>query len=316
MTRPIADPAHASARTRRRQRSSLSLLRIALVIALIAACAFAVPAVVGAVRGAGPRGPGPGNVQGQVAIAGLESGACMSFSPTSGDASKTIFVDAGHGGLDPGVVGEVGGQTVQEKDAALAVATRLAGMLEADGYRVVLSRTKDSSVMKLTPSDSVTGALKATALERDLVTRAACANASGASALLSIHFNAFGDPSVGGTETFYDGARSFASESKRLATDVQGALVAALSTSDRGVWTDDQLTGPALTAAGAAYGHLIELGPAQPGYVDSPSQMPGALVEPLFLTNDTEARVADSASGQNRIATALKDGLEKYLAGS
>lgn len=315
MTRPIADPAHDPARTRRRQRSPFSLLRTALVIALVAACIFAVPSVVAAIRGTAPRGTGPGNVQGQVALAGLAPGACMSFGPTAGDTSKTVFVDAGHGGLDPGVVGEVGGQSVQEKDVALAVATRLASRLEADGFRVVLSRTQDSSVMKLGPSDTVTGALKATAVERDLVTRAACANASNASALLSIHFNAFGDPAVGGTETFYDGARSFAPESKRLATDVQGPLVAALGTTDRGVWTDDQLTGPALTAAGAAYGHLIELGPAQPGYVDSPSQMPGALVEPLFLTNDSEARIADSTAGQDRIATALKDGLEKYLAG-
>jgi N-acetylmuramoyl-L-alanine amidase len=289
---------------------------MALVAALIAACVFAVPMMVDAVRHAAPRGSGPGDVQGQVAIAGLEAGACMSFGPASGDSSKTVFVDAGHGGLDPGVVGEVGGKAVQEKDVALAVATRLAGLLEADGYRVVLSRTKDSSVMKLGPSDTVTGALKATAVERDLVTRAACANASSASALLSIHFNAFGDPAVGGTETVYDGARSFAPESKRLATDVQSAVVAALGTTDRGVWTDDQLTGPALTATGAAYGHLIELGPAQPGYVDTPSQMPGALVEPLFLTNDGEARVAASTSGQDRIAAALKAGLETYLTSS
>lgn len=316
MTRPIADPAHASARTRRRQSSSVSLLRTALVLALIGACAFALPVVVEAIRTAAPRGPAPGNVQGQVALAGLGPGACMSFGPTSGLKSKTVFVDAGHGGLDPGVVGEVGGQVVQEKDVALAVATRLEAMLQGDGYRVVLSRTRDSSVMKLSPSDTVTGALKATAEERDLVTRAACANASGASALLSIHFNAFGDPSVGGTETFYDGVRSFAAENARLAGDVQRALVAALGTADRGVWTDDQLTAPALTATGSAYGHLIELGPPQPGYVDSPSQMPGALVEPLFLTNDSEATMANSAAGQERIAAGLKEGLERYLAGS
>jgi N-acetylmuramoyl-L-alanine amidase len=315
MTRPIADPAHASARTRRRQRSS-PLLRSALVLALIGSCLLALPLVVDAIRNASPRGPAPGSVQGQVALAGLDSGACMSFGPASGAASKTIFVDAGHGGLDPGVVGEVDGHMVQEKDITLGVATRLGTLLEGDGYRVVLSRTKDSSVMKLSPSDTVTGALKATAIEHDLVTRAACANASSASVLLSIHFNAFDDPSVGGTETFYDGVRSFAAESKRLAADVQRSLVSALGTSDRGIWTDDQLTGPALTAAGSAYGHLIELGPAQPGYVDSPSDMPGALVEPLFLTNDSEARIANSAAGQDRIAAALKDGLEKYLAGT
>jgi len=260
--------------------------------------------------------PGPANVQGQVALGGLESGACMSFAPGLGQASKTVFIDPGHGGLDPGVVGESGGQTVLEKDVALAVGMRLAALLQGDGYRVVLSRTKDTSVMSLAASDSVSGALTASAVHRDLLTRAACANAANASALLSIHFDAFDDPSVGGTETFYDGARSFASESKRLASEVQRALVAALGTSDRGIWTDDQLVAPTLTSAGATYGHLIELGPAEPGYVDDPSMMPGALVEPLFLTNEAEASLAGSESGQHRIAVALRDGLEKYLAGS
>jgi N-acetylmuramoyl-L-alanine amidase len=43
--------------------------------------------------------------------------------------------------------------------------------------------------------------------------------------------------------------------------------------------------------------------------------MPGALVEPLFLTNASDAQVAESPSGQQRIALALKIGVEKYLAG-
>ena len=236
----------------------------------------------------------------------------MSF----GHGSRTVFVDAGHGGLDPGVVGESAGRQLLEKDVTLAVATRLAPLLQSDGYRVVLSRTGDSSVTKLSADDSVYGALTASAEHRDLVTRAACANAAAASALLSIHFDAFDDPSVGGTETFYDNARPFASASKRLASDVQSALVSALGTSDRGVWTDDQLSAPTLTSSGTEYGHLIELGPAEPGYVDDPSQMPGALVEPLFLTNPTDAQLASSQAGQQRMAVALKEGLEKYLAGS
>lgn len=240
----------------------------------------------------------------------------MSFAPGTRQASKTVFIDPGHGGLDPGVVGESGGQTVLEKDVALAVGTRLATLLEADGYGVVLSRTRDTSVISLAAADSVSGALTASAVHRDLVTRADCANAAGASVLLSIHFDAFGDPSVGGTETIYDRARPFAGDSQRLASDVQAAMVSALGTSDRGVWTDDQLVAPTLTSSGSSYGHLIELGPAEPGYVDDPSSMPGALVEPLFLSNEAEARLASSESGQQRMAGALRDGLEKYLAGS
>jgi N-acetylmuramoyl-L-alanine amidase len=239
----------------------------------------------------------------------------MSFAPSGGRATRTVFIDPGHGGLDPGVVGQADGQAVLEKDAALAVGTRLATLLESDGYRVVMSRTRDSSVTSLSASDSVYGSLTASAEHRDLVTRAACANAANASALLSIHFDAFDDPSVGGTETFYDNARSFAGENKLLASDLQGSLVSALGTSDRGVWSDDQLVAPTLTASGSLYGHLIELGPADPGWVDDPSKMPGALVEPLFLTNQAEALMATSAAGQERIAAALRGGLERYLGG-
>jgi len=179
-----------------------------------------------------------------------------------------------------------------------------------------MARTRDSSVVKLSPNDSSTGSLKASAEHRDLLARTACANASQASVLVSIHFDAFSDPSVGGTETFYDAARAFAADNKRLAIDLQTALVAGLGTADRGVWTDDKLSAPSLTTAGSDYGHLIELGPRSSGWVDAPSQMPSVLVEPLFLTNPAEAQLASDPSGQERIAQAIAAGLKKYFSGA
>jgi N-acetylmuramoyl-L-alanine amidase len=253
---------------------------------------------------------------GQVSVAGLESGACISYPATNGKSNKTVFIDAGHGGIDPGVVASIGGRQAYEKDATLAVANRLSAILRADGYRVVMARTRDSSVVKLSPDETADGSMKASAAHRDLLARIACANAAQASALLSIHFDAFGDPSVGGSETFYDGARPFAAENRRLATALQSALVAGLGTSDRGVGSDDTLNAPALSDGGRSYGYLIELGPKSAGWVDNPSQMPGALVEPLFLTNPAEARVVIDPAGQQRIAQALATGLEKYFSGA
>lgn len=249
-------------------------------------------------------------------MAGLESGACISYPPASGRSNKTVFIDPGHGGIDPGVVASVGGRQALEKDAALAVANRLSDILRADGYRVVMARTRDSSVAKLSQDETADGAMKASAAHRDLLARAACANAAHAEVLLSIHFDGFDDPSVGGTETFYDAARPFSAENRRLASALQSALVAALGISDRGVWSDDKLNAPSLTSAGREYGYLIELGPKLAGWVDNPSQMPGALVEPLFLTNPAEARMAVDQEGQQRIALALAAGLEKYLRGT
>jgi len=259
-----------------------------------------------------PRTPAPS----QLPVAGIDAGACISYPAAGAQTGKTVFIDAGHGGLDPGVVGSAGGKQVLEKDATLAVATRLGALLRADGYGVVMARTQDSSVTKLAASDSITGALTNSAEHRDLVTRVACANAADASVLVSIHFDGFSDPTVGGTETFYDAARPFAATSKRLAADLQAGLVAGLGTSDRGVWTDDQLAAPALTSSGDSYGHLIELGPASAGWVDDPSQMPGALVEPLFITNPAEAQIASDPAGQQRIAQAMEAALVKFFSGA
>jgi N-acetylmuramoyl-L-alanine amidase len=256
------------------------------------------------------------SVANHVLLPDLESGACMGLAPTNAGSGQTVFIDPGHGGLDPGVVGGTAAHQVLEKDVTLAVASRLSDLLRAEGYRVVMARTQDTTVIKLSASDSVYGSLTASAEHRDLAARAACANAAGAAALLSIHFDAFADPSVGGTETFYDSARTFAPANHKLATDVQSALVSALGTADRGVWTDDQLAAPTLTSSGSTYNHLIELGPLSAGWVDAPSQMAGALVEPLFLTNPTEAKLAADPSGQQVIAAALEAGLVKFLNGA
>ena len=300
----------------------MPLLRIALVLALLMALAF------GAVRLLDPTSvitatavkldssPAATPVASHALVPDLAPGACVSLPATHSGSGQTVFIDPGHGGLDPGVVGGTAAHPVLEKDVTLAVASRLSELLRGAGYRVVMARTQDTTVINLSTSDSVYGSLTASAEHRDLEARAACANAAGAAALVSIHFDAFADPSVGGTETFYDAARTFAPSNKRLATDLQLALVAALGTADRGAWTDDQLAAPTLTSSGSSYNHLIELGPMSAGWVDAPSEMAGALVEPLFLTNPAEARVAADTAGQQEIATALEAGLVKFLTGS
>src|SRR6266478_1050334 len=246
---PIANSRNVPLRTRRRRAPS-ALLRTALSLALLATLALAIsrlmdsPDLAAANRGHIAAAPAKAadSVPQQPSVPGVEQTACVSFAPTHGPLGRTVYIDAGHGGLDPGVVGTTAlGRTVLEKDAALAVALRLAGFLRFDGYRVVMARTQDTTVLKLSAADSNYGAITASAEHRDLAARAACANAAGADVLISIHFDGYSDPSVGGTETFYDAARPFASANRLLATDLQAALVARLGAADRGVWTDDQL---------------------------------------------------------------------------
>ena len=328
---PIAVPPRVPPPTlRRRRRASSSGLpaALALAVALVAAT-LAVDMVVTLARpparhpavinvGASPAPTNQPAADGaQLVVAGLDPSACRAYRPTGAANGRTVFLDAGHGGPDPGGSGELNdGTPVVEKVATLAVAGYLSQRLRAQGYRVVLSRTGDTAVTRLTDADLDSGSMRGSALHRDLLARIACANASAADALVAIHFNAFDDSSATGAETFFDPARPFAGRSRALAESLQAALVAELRLDDRGVTSDEDLSAPTITDAGAAYGHLIELGPRDAGWVDTPSAMPGALVEPLFLTAPDEAVLAARADGQARIARALADGLGGYFSRS
>src|SRR5260370_12544515 len=150
-----------------------------------------------------------------------------------------------------------------------------------------MARTQDTTVLKLGAADSNYGAITACAEHRDLAARAACANAAGADILVSIHFDGYSDPSVGGTETFYNAARPFAAANRLLATDLQAALVARLGAADRGVWTDDQLAAPTLPGSGESYNHLFGLGTLSRGRGDNPDLMPRPSPHPTFIAHTT-----------------------------
>ncbi len=72
--------------------------------------------------------------------------------------------------------------------------------------------------------------------------------------------------------------------------------------------------GSAITAADRAYRHLILLGPAKAGYFTTPSRMPGALVEPLFVTDPFEASLTASVRGQHVIALGIAEAVDQYFA--
>ena len=238
----------------------------------------------------------------------------------SGSGHQTVFVDAGHGGLDSGTHGTLSsGATITEKTAALATALKVRDLLVEDGYRVVLSRTTDGTVADI-PSSEITGTTYTAAGDhRDIRARVDCANASGAAVMVSIHFNAFDDPSIGGVTTYYDRDRSFAARNKRLARAVQDGILSSFADAgltaipDRGIVPDDQGAGGAISREAQAYGHLYLLGPFKRGFNDEPSRMPGVLTEPLFLSDPPEAALAASPHGRVLVARGIVTGVERYL---
>ena len=258
---------------------------------------------------------------GPTALAGtFAPGACVELGPTQGNRHETVFLDAGHGGPDPGSIGvDPAGQRVEEKQFTLPVELATGALLRSDGYTVVLSRTVDGPVAALGPGDLDGTVLTAAGEHADLAARVRCANEAHAAVLVSIHFNAFSDPNVGGALTTYDAARSFSAENERLASLLERDVVASLARGGwdvpaRGVTPDTNVGGPALTAAGAAYDHLYLLGPRAPGFNDDPSDMPGALVEPLFITDPAETAILEDPAGREAIASGIAEAIEQFLA--
>jgi N-acetylmuramoyl-L-alanine amidase len=172
-------------------------------------------------------------------------------------------------------------------------------------------------VTKLTRGDVSGGLLTTAGAFADVAARDVCANLAKADVLVGIYMDG-GYAGQGGSVTGYDADRPFSAENLRLATLVQHDVLAAMNAQgwqipDDGVLQDSGL-GSATSAAAEAYGHLLLLGPAQAGYFSTPSMMPGALIEPLYVTDPFEASIAVSAQGQHVIAGGIARAISQYFA--
>lgn len=296
---------------------------VAAVAVMVAATglALAVRSCVGGLCRSGQAGaaavPSGLSLVGRGGRVPFTAGACVAYAPSGRANSRTVFIDAGHGGADPGAVSATPGGLVRESRLTLAIATRTRDRLRAGGFRVVQSRSADTTVARLGPAAMNGNSLTAAGLKRDIEARNACANASGADILLGVHLNSYGDPAVSGAETLYNPNRSFSAKNRVLARALQASVVSSLNaagwaTPDRGVTPDTGAGAEALTKEAAAYDQLLQLGPARPPWFSTPTRMPGAIVEPLFLTSPAHARRAATPGGQDLVARALARGVARY----
>ena len=194
---------------------------------------------------------------------------------------KTIMVDAGHGGTDPGAING----THKEKVYTLQIAKRLQAQLEKLGFRVIMTRTGDTY-----PS---------------LQDRAALCKKYKPDLYISIHCNSSTNKTpagietyravpVGGTETKgskvkteKQSANEFDANSSRLAFEMQKSLVAATGAADRG--TRHQAI-----------------------YVIGNASCPAVLLEVGYLSNDAELKKIASPEYQNKIVSGILAGLAGY----
>jgi len=248
----------------------------------------------------------------------FQPGACLGFAPTTRWNGATVFLDPGHGGVDPGAIGVIAGRTVTEKQITLAVAMRALSLLRGSGYRVVMSRVRDSTVASLRAVDLHGRVLTADAAQREIEARNLCANAAHADVLVALHMNAFADPSAGGTETVYCPSRPFAARRRRLAELIQQAMLAGIRDSrmaaiDRRVLPDRAAGGTPLTAQTANYHHLIQLGPADRAMAPISQSHARSARRARLPEQSQRGFIVLSGRGQEALARALLDALDTYF---
>jgi len=304
----------------KRSLDRFTVLRVAplLLILLSAACAIppsrALPATPSAeiVTTTAPAAP-PTRTPTEAPTQQPTPSATPAPSATPSASAPLVVVDAGHGGTDLGArhFDAHGVMDYCESTVTLDLAMFVRDALLARGYRVLLTRDGDYMLNDFEEDTNGDGIIDTA---DDLQTRLDLINAEGADLLLSLHLNAFyfasgADSSgVGGTITYYCSDRPFGDDSLRFGLLVQEEVIAALralghDVDDRGVERD--------VALGA---HLILLGP-ETERIARPSQMPGALSEPLFITHRREGELARDPEALSALAEAYAVAVERYFAG-
>ncbi|BCX82564.1 N-acetylmuramoyl-L-alanine amidase [Methylomarinovum caldicuralii] len=219
-----------------------------------------------------------------------------------------VAIDPGHGGEDPGAIGRHG---TREKDVVLAIARKLAKLIDdTPGMRAVLIRKGDYYV--------------------PLRRRIALARQAKADLFVSIHADSFKNPRASGAGVYILSERGASSEAARWLAARENAsdLVGGVSLDDKDetlakVLLDLSLTGTREYSQRLAREVLEELkrigrihhsGVQQAGFVVLKSpDIPSILVETAFISNPAEERRLRSGKYQWYWARALHRGIRDYF---
>jgi len=230
--------------------------------------------------------------------------ALLTKSPPS-HTVRTIVIDPGHGGKDPGAIGRGG---LKEKDVVLDIGLRLKKLLRRQGYTVIMTRADDTFI--------------------PLGDRTQIANSRNADLFVSIHANANPNRRTKGVQVYLLGKATDA-EARDTASRENGDDNSHMSDLDQ-IFNDmalDFRINHSITLAyqthdaflrtvGKRYS-VADLGVKRaPFYVLMNSTMPGILAEVSFISNPQEEARLRQAAYRQSIAEALARGVERYLAES
>lgn len=240
--------------------------------------------------------------------------ATSSFSQTK--KSFTLVVDAGHGGYDPGTLGNKKYKKT-EKDVALIIALKFGKLVEKNlkDVKVVYTRKTDVFIK--------------------LVDRPKIANRNNADLFISIHCNANNSSKINGSETYVLGTHknkdnlnvAKKENSVIFLEDDYSVTYEGFDPNDVGsvigmTLGQEQYFENSLLLASLVQNNFKKHtalrsrgvnGVKQAGFwVLARNYMPSILVETGFLSNDKDAKVLMSVKGQNQVANALFLAFKEY----
>jgi N-acetylmuramoyl-L-alanine amidase len=230
--------------------------------------------------------------------------------PSSNDFKiRTVVIDAGHGGKDPGTVGKF----LKEKDVVLKLAIKVGEYIEKNmpEVKVVYTRKTDKFI--------------------ELGERAAISNRNKADLFISIHANAIANPSTYGTETWVMGLHK-SEENLAVAKRENSVIQYEDNYQERYEGFDNSpesyimlsLMQNAYLESSLKFADKIEKqfknkagrhsrGVKQAGFVVLyKTATPSVLVEAGFLSNETEEKFLGTENGQELIASGIYRAFKEY----
>ncbi len=214
---------------------------------------------------------------------------------------RTVMIDAGHGGKDPGAQGLSG---LTEKDVNLRFAKFLGEALQKKGLSVIYTRASDVFI--------------------PLETRTELANSKGADLFVSVHCNSHTDKSSAGMETYslnlattQEGVRVAAREnaaSQKKISDLQ-AILTDLMLSAKTAESRDLAKFVQKRSIAAVRGDYPtrDRGPHEaPFFVLIGANMPAVLVELGYVTNPADAQRLGSDAYLRALAQGMTEGILAY----
>lgn len=214
---------------------------------------------------------------------------------------KTIMIDAGHGGKDPGAVGN----GLRESAITLDLAKKVGAQLQKKGFTVLYTRSSNKFVA--------------------LGDRTSLANSKKADIFVSIHVNASKNKSLYGLETYYlDDARS---DAARLVAARENAVDVGKASDLQFILSD--LTRNTKKAESAALSKQVQKAcinrlnrsgfkvrdngvRSAPFYVLMGARMPAFLIEIGYLSNSADAARIKNPKYVQAIADGITDGIIAY----